>query len=41
MMQLPAINSLEYFYNVFKDVPELRDLVLEPQEAYYFMLWRE
>jgi hypothetical protein len=40
MMNLPEVNPLEHFFNTF-NIPELKDLVLVPQEAYWFMLWRE
>lgn len=40
MMNLPEVNPLEHFFNAF-NIPELKNLVLVPQEAYWFMLWRE
>lgn len=41
LMLLPSQNPMEHFYNMYKNLPELRDLVKTPEEAYRFTLWRE
>lgn len=41
LTELPSVSPMEYFYNLFKNIPELKNLVSNPQEAYWFMLWKE
>ena len=41
LMKLPKENPMQHFYNMYKHLPELRDLVSTPEEAYRFILWRE
>lgn len=41
LMRLPKENPMQHFYNMYKHLPELRDLVSTPEEAYRFILWRE
>ena len=41
LMRLPKGNPMQHFYNMYKHLPELRDLVSTPEEAYRFILWRE
>ena len=40
LMKLPSNNPLEYFYNMYKHLPNLRNLVKTTEEAYRFILWR-
>lgn len=41
LMRLPKENPIEHFYNMYKHLPELRDLVTTTEDAYRFILWRE
>lgn len=41
LMRLPKENPMEHFYKMYKHLPELKDLVATPEEAYRFILWRE
>ena len=41
LMRLPEANPMEHFFSMYKHLPELKDLVATPQEAYRFTLWRE
>ena len=41
LMRLPKENPMEHFYNMYKHLPELKDLVTTTEEAYRFILWRE
>lgn len=41
LMKFPKDNPMEYFFDLFKNLPELRELIATPKEAYQFMLWRE
>lgn len=41
LMRLPEENPMQHFYNMYKHLPELRDLVSTTEEAYRFKLWRE
>ena len=41
LMKLPKEKPMEHFYNMYKHIPELRELVATPEEAYRFTLWRE
>ena len=41
LMRLPKENPMKHFYNMYKHLPELRDLVTTTEDAYRFILWRE
>lgn len=41
MQKLPHGNPLGYFFDQFKDHPELQDVIRSTKEAYQFLLWRE
>lgn len=41
LMRLPKNNPMEHFFGMYKHLPELRNLVATPEEAYRFILWRE
>lgn len=41
LQRLPQNNALGYFFNVFKNYPQLQDVIETTEEAYQFLLWRE
>lgn len=41
LMRLPKDNPMEHFYEMYKHLPELKELAVTPEEAYRFVLWRE
>ena len=41
LQKFPPTNSLGYFFDQFKDHPELQDVIRDTKEAYQFLLWRE
>lgn len=41
LMKFPEQNPMQYFYNMYKHLPELKDLVSTTNDAYKFILWRE
>lgn len=41
LTKFPKDNPMEYFFNMYHHLPELKDLVSTPEEAYRFILWRE
>lgn len=41
LQKFPPTNPLGYFFDQFKDHPELQDVIRSTREAYQFLLWRE
>jgi hypothetical protein len=41
LMKLPEVNPMDHFYKMYHHLPELKDFVATPEEAYRFILWRE
>lgn len=41
LTKFPKDNPMEYFFNMYHHLPELKNLVSTPEEAYRFILWRE